>query len=226
MIPQSLETTLFKKSLAQSLQTEQLDTTTLRVAKHDYVYVPGDRADSVYFVESGQIKLLMLSTEGKECLVSIHTAGDTFGEFCLAGSAPRREAAVAMESSVLKRIGCRTFLLHLTRHSLLGGFTQYLVNRIAEQQEMIATLLMVDSEHRLGETLLMLAQKLGHPHPQSTLIQQKITHEELSEMVGTTRPRITYFLSKFRGMGLIQITEEHSLIIHEERLSAYLTRLS
>jgi CRP/FNR family transcriptional regulator, cyclic AMP receptor protein len=226
MIPQTLETAIFKKRLAQSLQTEQLEMTTLKVAKHDYVYITGDFADSVYFVECGELKLLMLSTEGKECLVSLHTTGDTFGECCLAGSTARRESAMAMEYTILKRIACRTFLVHLTRHSLLEGFTQYLVHRIAEQQEMIANLLMVDSEHRLGETLLLLARKLGHPDPQSTRIEQKITHEELSEMVGTTRPRITHFLHKFRGMGLIQITREHSLIIHEQRLSAYLTRLN
>jgi len=223
MIPQSLETAIFKKRLAQSLQTEQLAMTTLRVSKHGCVYVTGDVADSVYFVESGQLKLLMLSAVGKECLLSIHTAGDTFGESCLAGSAVRRETAVAMEQSILKRIACGPFLVHLRDHLLLEGFTQYLVNRIAEQQEMIATLLMVDSEHRLGETLLLLARKLGHPDPESTRIDQKITHEELSEMVGTTRPRITHFLRKFRGMGLIRITREHSLIIDEQRLAAYLS---
>jgi len=225
VIAQSQELLCFKKRLSDSLQPGNLDLTTIRVAKHGPIYVAGDVADSVYFIESGQLKLLMLSAEGKECLLSIHTDGDTFGELCVAGLETRRETAIAMEYTVVKRIACRNFLVHLARHSLLEGFTQYLANRIAEQQETIATLLMVDSEHRLGETLLLLAKKLGQPDPHSTRIEQKITHEELSEMVGTTRPRITQFLTKFRGMDLIQITAQHSLIIHEQRLADYLTRL-
>ncbi|MGH9882421.1 MAG: Crp/Fnr family transcriptional regulator [Pyrinomonadaceae bacterium] len=226
MIPQSHELDIFKNRLRESLQFGSLNFTTLRIAKHSSVYVSGDAADSVYFIESGQLKLLMLSPEGKECLLSIHTAGDTFGELCLAGSGSRRETAMAMEDTVLKRIACRNFFLHMTDHSLLEGFAQYLATRVAEQQEMIATLIMVDSEHRLGETLLLLAHKLGQPDPRSTRIEQKITHEELSEMVGTTRPRITQFLRKFRGMGLIQMTPEHFLIINEKKLTAYLTGLT
>jgi len=175
MIPQTLETAIFKKRLAQSLQTEQLEMTTLKVAKHDYVYITGDFADTVYFVECGELKLLMLSTEGKECLVSVHTAGDMFGECCLAGSTARRESAVAMEYTILKRIACRTFLVHLTRHSLLERL--HTVPRASDCRTTgdDCKSAMVDSEHRLGETLLLLARKLGHPDPQSTRIEQKIT---------------------------------------------------
>lgn len=226
MLTQSDELDDFKKRLRDSLQCANLNFTTIRIARHSHAYVCGDAADSVYFIESGQLKLLMLSPEGKECLLSIHTAGDTFGELCLAGSELRRETAKAMEDTVLKRIGCRSFFLHLTRHSLLEGFVQYLAARVAEQQQVIATLIMVDSEHRLGETLLLLAHKLGQPDLRSTLIEQKITHEELSTMVGTTRPRITVFMRKFRGMGLIEITSEHFLIVKQNALAEYLTRSS
>jgi CRP/FNR family transcriptional regulator, cyclic AMP receptor protein len=226
MIQQIDDLDSFKRELRESLQLGNLSFTTLRIPKHSHVYAAGDPADSVYFIETGQLKLLMLSPEGKECLLSIHTAGDTFGELCLAGPRARRETAIAMEDATVKRIACRNFFFHLTSYSLLEGFAQYLATRVAEQQEMIATLIMVDSEHRLGETLLLLARKLGQPDPRSTRIDQKITHEELSAMVGTTRPRITQFLSKFRGLGLIQTTPEHFLIINEKKLAEYLTGLS
>jgi CRP-like cAMP-binding protein len=86
----------------------------------------------------------------------------------------------------------------------------------------ITNLITVDSEHRLGETLLLLAHKLGQPDPLSTRIEQKITHEELSEMVGTTRPRITSFMQKFRRLGLVEMSREHFLIIKDQKLSDYL----
>jgi len=216
----------FKIRLRQSLRLETIDFPTAHLSKHQSVYLLGDKAESVYFIESGQIKLLTLSPDGKECLLDIHTSGDTFGELCLAGCSPRQETAMAMEDTILKRIPCSSFFLHLSRNSLVEGFVRYLATRVSDQQRLIANLITVDSEHRLGETLLLLARKLGQRHPRSPRIEQKITHEELSEMVGTTRPRITRFMCGFRALGLIEITPEHFLIIKEEKLAAYLARTS
>lgn len=215
----------FKERLQESLTHATLNFPTVRVGKHQHVYVCGDPAGSVYFIQSGQVKLRMLSPDGKECLLDIHTPGDTFGEICLAGSRPRQETATAMEDTTLKRIPCTKFFLHLTNNSLVEGFVQYLATRVGDQQQVIANLITVDSEHRLGETLLLLAHKLGQPDPRSTRIEHRITHEELSEMVGTTRPRITTFMLEFRALGFIEITPEHFLVIKEKKLSDYLGRV-
>jgi CRP/FNR family transcriptional regulator, cyclic AMP receptor protein len=212
----------FKERLRESLRRTTLNFPTLHVAKGQHVYVVGEQSGSVCFIESGQIKLLMLSPEGKECLLAIHTAGDIFGELCLARSDPRQETATAMRDTTLKRIPSAALLQHLAANSLFEGFVQYLANRVGEQQQVISHLITVDSEHRLGETLLMLARKLGQPDPRSTRIEQKITHEELSEMVGTTRPRITAFMHKFRALGFVEITPQHFLIVKERKLSDYL----
>jgi CRP-like cAMP-binding protein len=222
MTEQSFTIGGFKDRLHQSLQRDVLHFPTVEVAKHQNVYVCGDPAASVYFIQAGQIKLLMPSADGKECLLAIHTHGDTFGELCLAQSSARQETATAMTETTLKRIPCAQFFLHLSRNSLVEDFVRYLANRIADQQRIIANLLTVDSERRLGETLLLLANKLGRPDLRSTCIEQKITHEELSEMVGTTRPRITTFMQKFRVLGLIEISPEHFLIVKEAKLSDYL----
>lgn len=217
--PQSCD---FKERLRESLQHTRLNFPTVRVKKQQHVYVCTDLSESVYFIQSGQIKLLMLSPEGKECLLAIHTEGDIFGELCLARSEPRQEMATAMGSTTLKRIPSAAFLLHLADNSLVEGFVQYLANRVGEQQQLISHLITVDSEHRLGQTLLMLARKLGQADPRSTRIEQKITHEELSEMVGTTRPRITAFMHKFRALGLVETTPQRFLIVKERKLSDYL----
>lgn len=212
----------FKERLHESLQRAAVNFPTVRVDKHQHVYVVGQPAGSVYFIESGQIKLLMLSPEGKECLLAIHTAGDIFGELSLARSDERQETATAMGDATLKRIPSAAFLLHLADSSLVEGFVGYLANRVGEQHQVISHLITVDSEHRLGETLLLLARKLGQPDPRSTRIEQKITHEELSEMVGTTRPRITAFMQKFQALGFVEMTAEHFLIVKERKLLDYL----
>jgi CRP-like cAMP-binding protein len=168
----------------------------------------------------------MLSPDGKECLIAIHTAGDVFGELCLSGLGPRAETAVAMEETDLKLIPCSRFFVRLRRDSLLEGFTRYLAVRIADQQQVIANLVTVDSEQRLGKTLLHLARRLGKKDPRSIRIEHKISHEELSEMVGTTRPRISMFMQRFRKLGLIELSDKRYLIIKEEALTAYLDQVA
>jgi hypothetical protein len=98
--------------------------------------------------------------------------------------------------------------------------------RIAEQQQVIANLVTVDSEQRLGKTLLQLARTLGNKNQQSTRIELKISHDELSEMVGTTRPRISLFMQRFRNLGLIETNLDRFLVIHEKKLSDYLARMA
>ncbi|MGH9931269.1 MAG: Crp/Fnr family transcriptional regulator [Pyrinomonadaceae bacterium] len=226
MIEKKDDSSGFNKRLLESLQLENHNFSTVRLAKRCNVYVCGDPAEAVFFIESGQVKLLMPSPHGKDCLVAVHTVGDMFGELCVEELRRRKETAMVMEAAVLKRIPRDKLFLHLSRHSLVEGFVQYLAARLAEQQRLIGTLLMVNSEQRLGETLLALARKLGQPDPRSTRIEQKITHEELSEMVGTTRPRITRFMLLFRTLGLIEITPEHFMVIKEKKLADYLARVA
>jgi CRP-like cAMP-binding protein len=94
----------------------------------------------IYFIETGQIKLLMLSSEGKECILGIHTAGDIFGELCLSGLGKRLEPATAMKSTSLKQIPSIQFFARVGRDSLWQGFVRYLAVRIADQQQIIANL--------------------------------------------------------------------------------------
>src|SRR6476659_10259212 len=196
------------------------------IARHANVYNCGDQDEMVYFIKSGKIKLLMLSPEGKECLLAIHSAGDVFGELGLSGSGSRLETATAMEESILRTIPRSQVLARLTRDSLSEGFVRYLAVRIADQQQVIANLVTVDSEQRLGQTLLQLARTMGKNEPRSIRIELKITHEELSEMVGTTRPRISFFMQRFHNLGLIETNKERFLVIKEQQLSAYLAQIA
>jgi CRP/FNR family cyclic AMP-dependent transcriptional regulator len=226
MIQETPQADLFKQQMRESLRQETRNSTAVTIAKHDHVYTCGDNDELIYFIESGQIKLLMLSPGGKECLLAIHTAGDIFGELCLSGLGARLETATAMEDTVIKQILCSDFFARLGRDALFEGFVQYLAARIADQQQVIANLVTVDSEHRLGKTLLQLARKLGKKDPRSIRIEPIITHEELSEMVGATRFRISMFMQRFHNLGLIETNADHFLIIREKKLTDYLTQLS
>ena len=225
MIQQTPEAERFKQQMCESLRHETLNSRAVTIPRHANVYTGGDQDEMVYFIESGQIKLLLLSPEGKECLLAIHGTGDVFGELCLAGLA-RHESATAMKETKLKQIPCSQFFARLGRDSLFEGFVRYLAVRVADQQQVIANLVTADSEQRLGQTLLQLARTMGKKDPRSIRIELKISHEELSAMVGTTRPRISSFMQRFRNLGLIETNSDHFLIIKEHKLTDYLAQIA
>jgi CRP/FNR family cyclic AMP-dependent transcriptional regulator len=213
----------FQDRLQHAFRREAAGQAVTCVGRNARLYNAGEPADRVFFVESGRVKLLMLSPAGKECLLGFRTPGHVFGELALSGRGGYRlESAVALEETHLRSLPARRFLACLRCDGLLESFLQYLVDRIARQQQIITHLVTVDSEHRLAETLLMLARTLGRPDPGDTRIDSRISHEELSQMVGTTRPRITEFMKKFRTLGLIDVTRERHLIVRQSKLAAHL----
>ncbi len=226
MIQETPEAERFKLQMRDSLRRETLNSRAVTIPRHGNVYTCGDQDEMVYFIESGQIKLLLLSPEGKECLLAIHGGGDVFGELCLAGLGARHETATAMKATKLKQIPCAQFFARLSHDRLSEGFVRYLAVRIADQQQVIANLVTVDSEQRLGQTLLQLARTMGKKDPRSIRIELKISHEELSEMVGTTRPRISVFMQRFRNLGLIETNSDRFLIIKESKLTDYLAQIA
>ncbi|HEV8724557.1 MAG TPA: Crp/Fnr family transcriptional regulator [Candidatus Binatia bacterium] len=225
-IQQTPQADEFKQQLRDSLVRETMNSRAVKIARHANVYTCGDQDEMVYFIESGQVKLLMLSSEGKECLLAIHSAGDVFGELCLSGLGTRLETAIAMKQTVLKQIPSSQFLGRLSHDSLFEGFVRYLAVRIADQQQVIANLVTVDSEQRLGQTLLQLARTMGKKDPRSIRIELRISHEELSAMVGTTRPRISLFMQRFHNLGLVETNRDHFLIIKEKKLTDYLAQIA
>jgi CRP/FNR family transcriptional regulator, cyclic AMP receptor protein len=225
-IQQTPQADEFKERLRDSLLRETMNSRAVKIARHTNVYTCGDQDDMVYFIESGQIKLLMLSSEGKECLLAIHGGGDIFGELSLSGLGARVETATAMKATSLKQIPCTQFFACLGRDSLFEGFVRYLAVRIADQHQVIANLVTVDSEQRLGKTLLQLARTMGKKDPRSIRIELRISHEELSEMVGTTRPRISLFMQRFHHLGLIETNSDRFLIIKEKKLTDYLAQIA
>jgi CRP/FNR family transcriptional regulator, cyclic AMP receptor protein len=165
MIQEIPQINLFKKQLHNSLLHETLNSHTIKIAKNANLYTCGDQDKMIYVIESGQVKLLMPSPEGKECIIAIHTKGDVFGELCLSELGERKETATAMEETYLKKITCSRFLMRLSNDLLLEGFARYLAVRIANQQQIIANLVNIDSEKRMSETLLKLALILDKKGP-------------------------------------------------------------
>lgn len=209
-------------SLRDLFDRETLAATRLRYDAHRSIYATGDSDDSLYTIDAGQVKIIMSSVEGKDCLLAVYGVGDVFSESCFTDSNRRVETATAMEYTVVRRASRRDFLAEVNRASALDALLRHLAVRNEEREIAVFDLIINGSEQRLAKTLLSVAEKLGVPEGAFLRLGDRISHEELSQMVGTTRPRITAFMQRFRTLGLIE-TRGRSLSVNRERMKAFLT---
>jgi len=193
----------------------------LRVDNAQSIYAPGDDDDSMYLIESGQVKLSMSSAAGKDCLLAIYTAGDVFGESCFVG--PKRfEAASTMLPTLVRRITRADFLNAVKNAAATDLLLRHIAERLAERQTAVFDLITMDAERRLAKTLFGIFQKLGTVDGEYLRLEQRISQEELSQIVGTTRPRITSFVGKFRKRGLLEDGPYRSMRLHVGRIRDFL----
>lgn len=180
------------------------------------IFSQGDRADSVFFLQRGKVKLTVISRHGKQAVVALLGPGDFFGEGCLAGQPLRMATATALTESSIVRLPKETMIRVLHRDGLFSEmFTTYLLLRNIRIEEDLVDHLFNSSEKRLARALLLLANfgKAGRPEP----VVPKISQETLAEMVGTTRSRISFFMNKFRKLGFVAYNgglEVHSSLLH------------
>lgn len=193
----------------------------VRADAQQAIYGTGDDDDAMYLIESGQVKLSMSSAAGKDCLLAIYTAGDLFGESCFI-SPKRIESAVAMLPTVVRRVAKRDFLAAVKATSAIDLLIGHLASRMGERQTAVFDLITMDAERRLAKVLLGIAEKLGTYDEPYLRLEQRISHEELSQIVGTTRPRITAFMQRFRRLGILEDIGHRSIGVHRARAKEFL----
>lgn len=210
-------------SLRDVFDRDSLADTRVRVDAHRSVYATGDDDDSMYLIETGQVKVSMTSAEGKDCLLAIYTSGDVFGESCFAGTGKRFESATAMQPTLMRRASRRDFLAAVESASSMELLLQHLASRVAERQFAVFDLVTMESERRLAKILLDFGERFGAADGEHLKLEPRISHEELSQIIGTTRPRVTAFIQHFRRLDLVQ-TEGRAMRIHRQNMLAFLAR--
>ena len=184
------------------------------------IYASGDEDEAMYLIESGQVKVSMSSASGKDCLIAIYAAGEVFGESCFLTSRKRFETATAMQPTIVRRASRADLLAAVEKARALEALLAHLARRIAERQVAVFDLVTMPSERRLAKILLGVAEKLGTPEGAYLKLDQKISHEELSQIVGTTRPRITAFIQRFRERGLV-VTVGRAISVHRAKMREF-----
>ena len=186
------------------------------------IFAQGDVADAVFYIQSGKIKLTVVSEQGKEAVVAMLSAKDFFGEGCLTSQTRRISTATAMGPATVTRLEKSAILDVIRQEPAFSElFIAHLLERAVRVEADLVDQLFNSSEKRLARILLLLANfgKEGKPEP----IIAKISKETLAQMVGTTRARVSFFMNKFRRLGFIEYNggiEVHSsllnVVLHEK----------
>lgn len=178
------------------------------------IFSQGDPASALFYIRAGRVKLTIVSSGGKAATIAVLDKGDFLGEECLlAGHSLRLSSAVTITDCSLLRIEKGQMLSALdSDRDLARSFTEYLLARKVRAEEGLTDWFFHSSEKRLARTLLILAGTGMDETPAINL--PEISQEVLAEMVGTTRPRISYFMSKFRKLGLVDY--RHGLRVRKE----------
>jgi CRP/FNR family transcriptional regulator, cyclic AMP receptor protein len=194
-------------------------TTIVEFEKNQQVFEQGDVADAVFYIQKGSVKLTVLSEHGKEAVVGILEPGQFFGEGCLNGHPLRIATTTAMEQCVITSITKEAMIATLHNEPKFSElFMAYLLTRNSRVEEDLIDQLFNSSEKRIARLLLLLAHfgKEGRPQP----ILLDMSQETLAEMIGTTRSRVSFFMNKFRKLGLISYNGK--IEVHNSLLNAVL----
>ncbi len=186
------------------------------------IFVQGDPADSVWYLQHGKVKLTVTSQQGKEAIVTVLGSNEFFGEGCLAGQLLRISTATAVSDCTLYRIDKALMVRTLhEQHGISELFMTHLLTRNIRFEGDLVDQLFNSSEKRLARILLLLAN-FGK-ESRSETVHSGINQEHLAQMVGTTRSRVSHFMNKFRSLGFIDYEGSGALTVNSGLLSVVLS---
>ena len=183
------------------------------------VFSQGDKADAVYFIREGKVKLTVVSAQGKEAVVGVLAAEHFFGEQCLTGQTVRTTTATVIEEACIVRIA-RSKMVETLRDepAFSATFMKYILSHSLRLEEDLVDQMFNSSEKRLARVLLLLANFGKKSKPQTTIAN--VNQAMLADMIGTTRPRVNFFMNKFRKLGFLEYNG--TLRVHSSLLNVVL----
>jgi CRP/FNR family cyclic AMP-dependent transcriptional regulator len=187
-------------------------------AENDTIFMQGQSADSLYFLQHGKVRLSVATPEGKEAIVATLGAGEFFGEGCLAGQPGRMATAMAVGVCTLTKVEKSTMVRMIHEDAGLAEiFVKHLLARIVRYEADLTDQMFNSSEKRLARMLLLLSH-FGKDSKSETVVAG-VNQEHLAQMVGTTRSRINLFMNRFRKRGFIDYNNDDGLTVHRGLLS-------
>lgn len=190
----------------------------VRLARGQSAYSPGDRADRVFFVRSGRVKIVRTNASGAEAIVGIRTAGDAFGEFAGIDERVRATSAIAIDAVEADAIPSAAFGAALGRDvALARAFARGVARRLAAAEHELAELMGKSVPGRLVDALGRLAAEHGVPEPAGTVrIGMNLTHKDLADLIGTSRETLTKELNVLADVGLLRVAHKTITLVQPQ----------
>ena len=190
------------------------------IKKNEYVYLPDDKSDVIYFISDGRVKIGSTSDDGKEIIKAILDKGEVFGELSLIGESTRRDYAIAVEDTQLCCIDSEEMKsLIKDRGSLSMFFMKIMGSKVLEMENRLQSLVFKDSRSRIIEYLTGLVNKRGQRVGYEWVVRNFITHQEIANLTATSRQTVTTVLNELRGSEIITFNRKRLLVRDLDKLS-------
>jgi len=191
------------------------------IHRRQVLYLPGDPGTSVFFVNGGRVKISKVTPDGKELTLAYRGPGEIFGELVMVDGGPREEMAEATENALVSELDRVEFERLVQKEGLVGyRLTKIVAQRRRDVENKIEQLIFKDVNAKLAELLLKLAHEYGIEDSRGTLVSLKITHQEMANLIGSTRETVSLTLSQFKKRGLIHIDGRKVILADREGLRA------
>lgn len=206
----------------QKMAGEHMDSLSHKTfKKSDYIYMPEEHADKIYFINEGRIKIGTYSDTGKEITKSILTKGEVFGELSLIGETKRKDFAVAMEETLVCIMSVEEMKSMMKDHNSLSLFMMNIMgSRVLEMEQRLESLVFKDSRTRIVEFLERLANKKGQRVGYEMLVRKFLTHQEIANLTATSRQTVTTVLNELRSKNVLTFNRQRLLIRDMDLLRA------
>ena len=189
--------------------------------RKNLVYLPDDESDSVLLLASGRVRIYHLTPEGKETLLAFIDPGELFGELSIIGQTEREEFAETMEKSQIVKIPGNTIReLMADNASVTMGVTKLIGLRRQRFERRLKSLMFQPNRDRLIFLLLELAERYAVPHPNGTALRIRLSHQEMANIIGSTRETVTVVLGELRHEQLIEVKRRQVIIKNIDRLAS------
>jgi CRP-like cAMP-binding protein len=191
------------------------------IPRRQVIYLPGDPGDSVYFINGGRVKCSKVTRDGKELTLAYRGAGQMFGELAVVDGSPREEMAEAMKNAIITEVPRELFRdLLLTDAALSFNFACVVSERRKQLETKLEHLVFRDVQAKLAALLLELGEEYGVETEEGLQIGLKITHQEMANLIGSTRETISLTLAQFKKKGLLNMDGRTVVLVDQEGLQA------
>ena len=188
--------------------------------KNETIYLPGDSSETVFLLKKGRVKISRLSEDGREATLAILEPGEIFGELEALQTIPRESMVQALEPVMVCEIRGEDFFRYLHQYPEVGGrVIKWFGGRLSQIETRVSDLVFKSASARLAQLLLDLSHSMGVKENGSIRLQSRLTHQNLANLIGTSRETVSTLISKFVHHGLIAQHNRYILILDEDRLA-------